>query len=80
MRKTIGLLLCLGSLGLWAACARAQTSVAALAPPAPAKESVQLLRPIDPRWQSSLEAFAAADRQHAPRAGGVLFVGSVRCV
>jgi len=76
MRKMIGLLLCLGSLGLWAAAARAQSSVASLAPPVPAKASAQVLRPIDPRWQSSLEAFAAADRLHAPRPGGVLFVGS----
>ncbi len=28
------------------------------------------------RWQSSLEAFAAADRQKAPQPGGVVFVGS----
>ena len=76
MRKTIGLLLCLGSLGLWAATARAQSSVASLAPPVPAQSSAQVLRPIDPRWQPSLDAFAAADRLHAPRPGGVLFVGS----
>lgn len=76
MRKTIGLLLCLGSLGLWAATASAQSSVASLAPPVPAQSSAQVLRPIDPRWQPSLDAFAAADRLHAPRPGGVLFVGS----
>lgn len=28
------------------------------------------------RWQASLDAFAAADRERAPRPGGVLFVGS----
>lgn len=28
------------------------------------------------RWKSELEAFAAADRQQMPAAGGVLFVGS----
>lgn len=28
------------------------------------------------RWQASLDAFAAQDRSTAPRAGGVLFVGS----
>src|SRR5690606_39261252 len=28
------------------------------------------------RWQSSLDAFAAADRVNAPAQGGVVFVGS----
>ena len=28
------------------------------------------------RWQASLDAFAQADRERAPRSGGVLFVGS----
>lgn len=28
------------------------------------------------RWHEAFEAFAAADRAHAPEAGGVLFVGS----
>ena len=46
MRKTIGLLLCLGSLGLWAATARAQSSVASLAPPVPAQSSAQVLATI----------------------------------
>jgi len=31
---------------------------------------------IDARWKDSLDAFAAADQLHAPREGGVLFVGS----
>lgn len=31
---------------------------------------------IDPRWKASFEAFAAADLEHAPAPGGVLFVGS----
>lgn len=30
----------------------------------------------DLRWQASLDAFAAADRERPPRPGGVLFVGS----
>ena len=30
----------------------------------------------DDRWRESLDAFAAADKLHAPNAGGVLFVGS----
>ena len=30
----------------------------------------------DARWQSSFDAFAAADLAHAPQAGGVVFVGS----
>ena len=76
MRKTIGLLLCLGSLGLWAATARAQSSVASLAPPVPAQSSAQVLRPIDPRWQPSLDAFAAAGARGVQPVGGVLFVGS----
>ena len=75
MRKTIGLLLCLGGLGLWAAHARAQ-SLAAAAPTVPTQRSTVAVRPVDPRWQPSLDAFAAADRLHAPRPGGVLFVGS----
>jgi lysophospholipase L1-like esterase len=75
MRKTIGLLICLGSLGLWASAARAQT-VAAVAPTVPVKRSAPAPRPVDPRWQPSLDAFAAADRLKAPRPGGVLFVGS----
>lgn len=32
--------------------------------------------PTDTRWRSSLEAFAAADLQRTPEAGGVVFVGS----
>lgn len=74
MRKTIGLLLCLGSLGLWAAAARAQA--VAVAPTVPVKRSAPAVRAVDPRWQPSLDAFAAADRLSAPRSGGVLFVGS----
>lgn len=32
--------------------------------------------PDDHRWRESLDAFAAADKLHAPATGGVLFVGS----
>lgn len=31
---------------------------------------------VEPRWQDSFDAFAAADQQRAPQPGGVLFVGS----
>jgi len=31
---------------------------------------------IDPKWSSSFDAFANADKQHMPAAGGVVFVGS----
>jgi lysophospholipase L1-like esterase len=31
---------------------------------------------FDPRWEASLAAFDAADRERAPSAGGVVFVGS----
>jgi lysophospholipase L1-like esterase len=31
---------------------------------------------IDPRWTSSFDAFASADKQQMPAPGGVLFVGS----
>jgi lysophospholipase L1-like esterase len=32
--------------------------------------------PVDHRWDDSLAAFAADDRMHPPKPGGVLFVGS----
>ena len=32
--------------------------------------------PEDSRWEKSIAAFAAADRDHAPPTGGVVFVGS----
>ncbi|MCW5654821.1 SGNH/GDSL hydrolase family protein [Hydrogenophaga sp.] len=47
---------------------QAPTQVAALAPAAASA--------VDPRWQPSLDAFAAADRLRAPAPGGVVFVGS----
>jgi len=31
---------------------------------------------VDNRWDASLAAFAAADKEHPPKPGGVLFVGS----
>lgn len=31
---------------------------------------------IDDRWRASIDDFAAADKLHAPKSGGVLFVGS----
>ena len=51
--------------------ARAEPTIAALAPEA-------LVAPLAPdaRWHDSFEAFAAADKAHAPEPGGVVFVGS----
>lgn len=48
----------------------------AAAPSAPAGVAQESLPPAYARWQSSLDAFAAADRERAPEPGGVLFVGS----
>jgi len=42
--------------------------------PAPARRAPAVMH--DARWQSSFEAFAAADLAQAPQAGGVVFVGS----
>jgi lysophospholipase L1-like esterase len=50
---------------------RAQTTVAALTP-----RATGTAHTVDERWRDSLDAFAAADRAHAPQPGGVLFVGS----
>lgn len=50
-------------LGLWVASAGAQSS----APGADSAES---------RWEASIAAFAAADREHSPLPGGIVFVGS----
>jgi len=49
---------------------------AAAAPAAPAGLVQEALPPAYARWQSSLDAFASADRERAPEPGGVLFVGS----
>lgn len=48
--------------------ARAQTAMAINSPAASASSSGQ--------WDASFAAFAAADKEHAPAPGGVLFVGS----
>jgi lysophospholipase L1-like esterase len=47
-------------------------SQAAWAQRAPA----ELQAAIDPKWTSTFDAFASADKQHMPEAGGVVFVGS----
>jgi lysophospholipase L1-like esterase len=57
--------LTLGAMGV----ARSQTAPASLRTPAKSEE-------VDARWRDSLDAFAAADQAHAPKPGGVLFVGS----
>ncbi len=41
-----------------------------------ARPSQRIVGTHDARWQSSFEAFAAADLVQAPKAGGVVFVGS----
>jgi lysophospholipase L1-like esterase len=58
-------------IALASSAARAEPTVAALAPEA-------LAAPVAPdaRWHDSFEAFAAADKAHAPEPGGVVFVGS----
>lgn len=55
-------LACLLALALIAGCAARQPSDAEVI--------------LDARWEASLAAFAAADREKAPAEGGVLFVGS----
>jgi lysophospholipase L1-like esterase len=60
---SFGLALLLALPGLTASAAQPDIDLAAL----PAAQA---------RWQSSMAAFAAADREHLPDAGGVLFVGS----
>lgn len=47
-----------------------------LSPAPTAAEGPQQVAAIDPRWTSSMEAFAAADLKQAPQSGGVVFVGS----
>ncbi|MBA3598306.1 MAG: GDSL family lipase [Methylibium sp.] len=79
MRKSILLMVCLSGLaGLatWAVPARAQSGPAS--PPLQA-DTARPTHPavvVDPRWQASLDAFAAADELRAPKPGGVVFVGS----
>lgn len=73
MRPSIVMLLCLSGLaGLasWTVPARAQPAHAGTA--VPTHPAVV----VDPRWQDSLDAFAAADKLRTPRPGGAVFVGS----
>ncbi|WP_256977189.1 SGNH/GDSL hydrolase family protein [Bordetella genomosp. 10] len=80
-----------GLLSVLAAGARAQTAATpmpsatpvVLAPAAPATTSAMTASldknaaaAVDNRWDASLAAFAAADKEHPPKPGGVLFVGS----
>jgi lysophospholipase L1-like esterase len=69
--KWMRLPLTAGLLALAALGARAEPTLAALAPQAPPASAAP-----DARWQDSFEAFAAADKAHAPPPGGVVFVGS----
>ena len=59
--------------GAWAT--PVPTSVPAPGPAPAAAETAALPAPYA-RWQSSMDAFAAADQAGLPQAGGVLFVGS----
>jgi lysophospholipase L1-like esterase len=43
---------------------------------APAWGSGEISRDMDPRWEESIAAYVAADREKAPAPGGVVFVGS----
>lgn len=61
----------------WGLCALALSAAAApVGGVGPAAVAADVLPPAYARWQSSMDAFAAADRDRAPEAGGVLFVGS----
>ena len=63
-KKVISRLGAMCAIFLWFGLARAQAH-------APAATS-----DVAAQWEASLEAFAAADRDHAPPPGGVVFVGS----
>lgn len=76
MRKSIAALMCLSGLALWPAAARAQPAVTAPAPDAGTTMPTHPAVVVDPRWQSSFDAFAAADKLRSPKPGGVVFVGS----
>jgi len=61
--------------------ARAPSVILAPATPATkpaltAPVDVNAAAAVDNRWDASLAAFAAADKEHPPKPGGVLFVGS----
>jgi lysophospholipase L1-like esterase len=58
-------LFAVGALLFWAAAAWAETPAPAAAEPAAATQ-----------WEESMATFAAADREHAPPPGGIVFVGS----
>jgi lysophospholipase L1-like esterase len=45
-------------------------------PAAPAAASRPVPQPSTSRWDAAMSAFAAADREHPPEPGAVLFVGS----
>lgn len=73
---------CRGRTAVAAFCAALLPAAGAWATPAPAsahapaaEETAALPAPFA-RWQSSMDAFAAADKAGLPQAGGVLFVGS----
>lgn len=51
-------------------------TAAALAQPAWADDAVAMQAAIDPKWASSFDAFASADKLRMPAPGGVVFVGS----
>ncbi|AVS75041.1 SGNH/GDSL hydrolase family protein [Paracidovorax cattleyae] len=59
-----------------ALCAVLLPAGAAWAAPTPAPSAAAALPTPYARWQSSMDAFAAADKAAQPQAGGVLFVGS----
>jgi lysophospholipase L1-like esterase len=68
MHRSISAFFGFCALWLWAAGAFAEDPVAANMPTQPAS--------ADTRWEESINAFAAADREHPPAPGGVLFIGS----
>ena len=69
--KSLGALCGACLIALAAFAARAEPGVAALA-----SEALAAPPAADARWHDSFEAFAAADKAHAPEPGGVVFVGS----
>jgi lysophospholipase L1-like esterase len=66
LQKQLIALLVFCAIGSWSNRIWAQTQLSAIQPSAPA----------DARLEESIAAFAAADREHLPPTGGVLFVGS----
>jgi lysophospholipase L1-like esterase len=84
MRKSILFLSLLGALGLGASWASRAQSAAPARPSFPVRLALEgdvasadaVDQSVDPRWREDFNAFAAADRNQAPSAGGVVFVGS----